>query len=233
MNIQNLTSTQLRKAADLKDKIEALNTQLEQITGKSGAVAPVASSVAPKKRGRPRKNVAPVVVQAESEKPKRGPIFPTPKGRRQTEKHVGIELADLDPAVGTPIGDKGYFLYILTDASNWDYSDTTSLLFSIWRQPWAHSWLILESPEGRLECGHTGDLGETKPRFHAGVFKRIRDGHPDPIAYLWEMMSDGRFQIAAAVLIGAEIQFSRPIFGNDGDGGTKLRDCLFGSALPV
>ncbi len=56
--------------------------------------------------------------------------------------------ADLDPATGTPVGDEGYYLYILNEAANWDYSDTTSLLFSIWQRPWGHSWLILESPQG-------------------------------------------------------------------------------------
>lgn len=75
MSILDLTSTQLRQAADLKDKIEALNLELEQFAGKTGAVAvvPVADSVAPKKRGRPRKEVAGVVVQPLRETPKRGP----------------------------------------------------------------------------------------------------------------------------------------------------------------
>ena len=40
--------------------------------------------------------------------------------------------ADLDPATGTPVGDEGYYLYILNEAANWDYSTATSLLFSIW-----------------------------------------------------------------------------------------------------
>ena len=39
--------------------------------------------------------------------------------------------ADLDPATGAPVGDEGYYLYILNEAANWDYSRTTSLLFSI------------------------------------------------------------------------------------------------------
>jgi hypothetical protein len=103
--------------------------------------------------------------------------------------------ADLDPATGTPVGDEGYSLYILNEAANWDYSDTTSLLSSIWKRPWGHSWLILESPRDRLEFGHTGNLGQTKLRYHEGVFQRIRDGDPNPIAYLWQTMSDGRFQI--------------------------------------
>ena len=103
--------------------------------------------------------------------------------------------ADLDPATGTPVGDEGYYLYILNEAANWDYSDTTSLLSSIWKRPWGHSWLILESPRDRLEFGHTGNLGQTKLRYHEGVLQRIRDGDPNPIAYLWQTMSDGLFQI--------------------------------------
>ena len=103
--------------------------------------------------------------------------------------------ADLDPATGTPVGDEGYYLYILNEAANWDYSNATSLLFSIWQRPWAHSWLILESPQDRLEFGHTGDFGQAKPRYHEGVIQRIRDGDPNPIAYLWQTMSDGQFQI--------------------------------------
>jgi hypothetical protein len=102
--------------------------------------------------------------------------------------------ADLDPATGTPVGDEGYYLYILNEAANWDYSNTKSLLLSIRQRPWAHSWLILESPQDLLEFGHTGDFGQTKPRYHDGVFQKIRDGDPNPIAYLWQTMSDGQFQ---------------------------------------
>jgi len=102
--------------------------------------------------------------------------------------------ADLDPDTGTPVGDEGYYLYILNEAAKWDYSSTRLLLFSIWQRPWGHSWLILESPQERLEFGHTGDLGQAKLRYHDGVFQRIRDGHPNPIAYLWQTRSDGQFQ---------------------------------------
>lgn len=102
--------------------------------------------------------------------------------------------ADLDPATITPVGDEGYYLYILNEAARWDYSTIRSLLFTIWQRPWGHSWLILESPRERLEFGHTGDLGKMKPRYHDGAFQRIREGHPDPIAYLWQTRSDGQFQ---------------------------------------
>jgi hypothetical protein len=102
--------------------------------------------------------------------------------------------ADLDPATLAPVGDEGYYLHVLNEAARWDYSSTKSLLFSIWQRPWAHSWLILERPGELLECGHTGDLGLSKPRYHDGVFQGIRDGVPDPIASLWEVRDDGYFQ---------------------------------------
>ena len=103
--------------------------------------------------------------------------------------------ADLDPATGTPVGDDGYSFYILTEPANWDFSDASSLLFSIWQRPSAHSWIILESPGNRLEFGHTGNFGREKPRYHEGVMQRVREGDPNPIAYLWQTMSDGQFQI--------------------------------------
>jgi len=113
---------------------------------------------------------------------------------------IGIECrftadADLDPATKTPVGDEGYYLYVLNEHADWDYSSATSLVFSIWMRPWAHSWLILESPRGRLEFGHTGDLGIAKARYHEGVFQKIREGDPNPIAYLWQTMDDGHLQI--------------------------------------
>jgi hypothetical protein len=104
--------------------------------------------------------------------------------------------ADLDPTTRTPVGDEGYYLYLLTEAArNRDYSSTRSFYFSYEKNPVGHSWLILASPQNRLECGHNGDFGREKPRYHEGVKQRLRDGDPNPIAYLWEVMSDGQFQI--------------------------------------
>lgn len=103
--------------------------------------------------------------------------------------------ADLDPATGTPVGDEGYFLYILTEALKWDFSHGMSLVFSIWQRPEGHDWIILESPQNRLEFGHVGDFGREKPRYGEGVMQWARDGDPNPIAYLWQTMSDGRLQI--------------------------------------
>ena len=102
--------------------------------------------------------------------------------------------ADLDPATGTPVGDKGYYLYIMTDASKWDFSKARSILFTIWLRPTSHSWIMLESPGKRLEFGHTGNLGRLMPRYQEGVTKRAQDGDPNPIGYLWQTMPDGQFQ---------------------------------------
>ena len=40
---------------------------------------------------------------------------------------IGIECrftpdADLDPATKTPVGDEGYYLYILNESADWDHS---------------------------------------------------------------------------------------------------------------
>jgi hypothetical protein len=117
---------------------------------------------------------------------------------------IGVERrftpdADLDPVTKTPVGDEGYYLYILNEHANWDYSTAASLVFTIWMHPRAHSWLILESPKDRLEIGHTGDLGITKPRYHEGVYQKIKEGDPNPIAYLWQTRADGQFQIGKPI----------------------------------
>jgi len=88
--------------------------------------------------------------------------------------------ADLDPATRTPVGDEGYYLHILNDAANWDYSSTKSLLFSIWQRPWAHSWIILESPGDRLECGHTGNWGKSRRVTMTECFRESGMANPIP-----------------------------------------------------
>jgi hypothetical protein len=103
--------------------------------------------------------------------------------------------AELDPDTRTPVGEAGYYFYILTKAGDWDYSTTRSYLLSHAKEPWGHCWLILESPGNRLECGLDGDFGLEKPTYGEGVSQKFRDGDPDPISYLWETMSDGRLEI--------------------------------------
>lgn len=103
--------------------------------------------------------------------------------------------AELDPVTRTPVGDEGYYLYLLTKSGAWDYRTTRSFLLSHIRQQWGHSWLMLESPEGRVECGMNGNFGLEKPDYDEGVKRKARAGDPDPISYLWESMPDGRLEI--------------------------------------
>lgn len=104
--------------------------------------------------------------------------------------------ANLDPATGTPVGDEGYYLYVLTEVTgNWDYSRTLSFVFSFEKNPGGHSWIMLESPQKREEYGHNGNFGRERLRFQEGVHQWYRENHPDPLAYLWEVMHDGRLEI--------------------------------------
>jgi hypothetical protein len=104
--------------------------------------------------------------------------------------------ADLDPATGTPVGDEGYYLYILTDiAGRRDYTDALSVAISFKKNPGGHSWIMLESPQNRQEYGHNGNFGLVKPQYQVGVYQWFRDNHPNPISYLWEVMYDGKLEI--------------------------------------
>lgn len=103
--------------------------------------------------------------------------------------------ADLDPDTKTPVGDEGYYLYILTDSAGIrDYGTPLSVAFTFKKNPGGHSWIMLESPGKRLEYGHTGNFGLKKPDYLEGVRQRFSDNHPDPFAYLWEVMDDGRLE---------------------------------------
>jgi hypothetical protein len=103
--------------------------------------------------------------------------------------------AELDPVTKTPLGDEGYYFYILTKAGDWDYGSTRSFLISHVLQPWGHSWLILESPTNRLECGLNGNFGREKPKYGDGISQKAKDKDPNPISYLWETMSDGEIEL--------------------------------------
>lgn len=102
--------------------------------------------------------------------------------------------AKLDSVTRIPVGDEGYYLYLLTKAAAWDYRTMRSYLVTHARQPWGHGWLMLEGPENRLEGGLNGNFGRDKPKYGDGVSQKFRDGDPNPISYLWETMSDGEFE---------------------------------------
>ena len=103
--------------------------------------------------------------------------------------------ASLDPVSGTPVGDEGYYLYVLTNANYWDCRDGRSFIRSFIEHPRGHAWLILKSPRNRLECGHSGNYGLMQPYFHDSVIQGIRDGDPNPIACIWRTIYDGQFEV--------------------------------------
>jgi hypothetical protein len=51
-----------------------------------------------------------------------------------------------------------------------------------------HSWVILESPGKRIECG----LTPKSRNWFGGVSKLQKEGDPDPISYLWRDLPDGK-----------------------------------------
>lgn len=51
MNISDLTSQQLRRAAEIRENIEALQNELGNLIGSSGSAAPVETTIAPKRGG--------------------------------------------------------------------------------------------------------------------------------------------------------------------------------------
>jgi hypothetical protein len=104
--------------------------------------------------------------------------------------------AALDPATGLPVGDEGYYLYILTDSSGYrDYTNPVTVAISYKKTPGGHSWIMLERPQDRKEYGHNGNFGIEKPQYQVGVYQWFKDNHPNPISYLWEVMHDGRLEI--------------------------------------
>ena len=51
-----------------------------------------------------------------------------------------------------------------------------------------HSWVILKSPTGKIECG----LTPKGQNWFGGVRKLQKAGDPDPISYLWRTLPDGK-----------------------------------------
>ncbi len=92
-------------------------------------------------------------------------------------------------------------MVILVDAPGFDTSSPARMLRSLfgWRsmfrkgQGVGHAWLAFRHDERAVEGGHTGEYGLERAPYVTGVLAGIRAGVPDPVAYLWEGMEDGRF----------------------------------------
>jgi hypothetical protein len=96
-------------------------------------------------------------------------------------------------------GPSEYGLYILTYSMGIDISsgriDADALrknenqLFS--KNSTGHSWLILESPDHRVECGHTLRRYKRVSKYFAGIVRQARQGVRNPAAYVWTPLPDG------------------------------------------
>ena len=56
-----------------------------------------------------------------------------------------------------------------------------------------HAWIVLESPQEIIECGHTGEFGLLKDLYYHGVSRKIAQQDKNPISYLKESMPDGEY----------------------------------------
>jgi len=110
--------------------------------------------------------------------------------------------ASVDPNTGQLVGDPGYFLYLCTDAVGIQFDSAERFIRTLHKHPRGgkndqsvgHSWLILDGPGRMIERGHTGEFGVTQPTYYSGVWKRVANDDPNPIAYLWQDMNDGELQ---------------------------------------
>lgn len=97
--------------------------------------------------------------------------------------------------------DTGYWLFVMTSAPPLDFSSAQGFIDSLRKNAGGkhdgtlgHSWLKLVAPDRRVECGHTGQQGIEVEGYQNGVIRRIRQGDPNPVAYLWEELNDGSCQ---------------------------------------
>lgn len=116
-----------------------------------------------------------------------------------------------------------YFLMIMVDARQLNYTSNQAFFRSMVKHPSdgsknsdvGHAWIYLKGiSEGQvviLEGGHSGERGDTIPRYFEGVMNYIDYGvanptqeerlrpryEPNPIKYLFESLDDGFFQQGA------------------------------------
>lgn len=118
----------------------------------------------------------------------------------QPTKRIDSSAA-IDPRSGGLAFDEGYALYIATSAVGLSFASADDLLETLHKHPRTskddhsigHSWILLESPDGRLECGLTGEYGVTSPTYYEAFLERVRQHDPNPVAAIWESKPDGKF----------------------------------------
>lgn len=95
-----------------------------------------------------------------------------------------------------------YFLAIFVSAKHFDYSSSQGCLRSMAKNSrdgrFGHAWVYVRGMRDgqpvEITGGHSGELGQARPRYFDGVADLIESGDPNPIRYLWEVLPDGFFQ---------------------------------------
>lgn len=94
-----------------------------------------------------------------------------------------------------------YFLVILVDARQLDYTSAARFLNSMVKHrdgtkngEVGHAWLYLQGKGEVIEGGHTGEYGVVQPKYVQGLMQKIAAGEENPAAYLYETLRDGEFQ---------------------------------------
>ena len=96
--------------------------------------------------------------------------------------------------------EKGYYLYLCTDAVGVDFSTWQSFSSTLQSPPGqskfdpssGHSWIALEKPEQLLFRGHTGNEGVIGPTYSQMFMRLNASGHPNPIVAIKTPLNDGR-----------------------------------------
>lgn len=95
------------------------------------------------------------------------------------------------------------YIVILVHAKHLDYSDGNSLIKSVMKNKtsqglFGHAWIylhgVIDSKHIVIVGGHTGEFGQTQPRYLDGVMAAIQRKESNPIKYLWTSQTDGGFQ---------------------------------------
>ncbi len=119
-----------------------------------------------------------------------------------------------------PFQESPYFLVILVDARQLDYTSSQKCVRSIAKHPSdgsknsdvGHAWIYLQGVKNgalvKLEGGHSGEQGRGRPKYFEGIMNYFEYGaacpnekdlthscyEPNPIKYLWEPLDDGFFE---------------------------------------
>jgi hypothetical protein len=105
-----------------------------------------------------------------------------------------VHTARTAQAVALPAQPTGYRLVLLTgsigvDVPNGHLHVSGGRRMSLVKMTdTGHSWVILESPGKKIECG----LTPKSQNWFGGVSKLQKQGDPNPISFLWQTLPDGK-----------------------------------------